>query len=376
MNGACSTITDLGVMRDVLAAVDCNTRNFARLGYEALAAPNSTFQTVLTLLLTIYVAVIGYRLLFASDGMRLSDGAIMALKVGAILALVTSWNVFQTLVFDVAARAPVEIATIVTAPLRGQESLAANPVAGLQFSFDQIQSTASRLQSAQMQDRPDQQSRVAGDTLALAANVLFAASAGLVAVITVAIAVLTATGPLFIILFLFFETRGLFVGWVRGIAAAALALLSSWTVIVLMLAALEPWLTALPLADAGLALTTATIIFVFAASQLALIIVEVIVASGLRFGSKRLVPTHSTSDSSPKPNQTAPQFQVSRPAYLAQRLQSDPLAWTARADVAASAVLQPARRDAVRHNPPRHLGDLYRRPVGPRHESSFLRAPT
>ena len=27
----CSTVTDLGVVRDVLTTVDCNTRSFARL---------------------------------------------------------------------------------------------------------------------------------------------------------------------------------------------------------------------------------------------------------------------------------------------------------------------------------------------------------
>ena len=77
----CSTVTDLGVVRDVLATVDCNTRTFARLGYESLAAANSPFQVALTVALTIYVAVIGYRLLFG-EGARLSDGPVIALKIG------------------------------------------------------------------------------------------------------------------------------------------------------------------------------------------------------------------------------------------------------------------------------------------------------
>ncbi|MCX7281296.1 MAG: hypothetical protein NTX21_07040 [Alphaproteobacteria bacterium] len=35
---ACATTTDLGVVRDVLTAVNCNTKSFARLGYESLTA--------------------------------------------------------------------------------------------------------------------------------------------------------------------------------------------------------------------------------------------------------------------------------------------------------------------------------------------------
>ena len=39
----------------------------------------------------------------------------------------TSWSLFQTLVFDVAERAPVEIASVISAPMRAH-SLAADPI--------------------------------------------------------------------------------------------------------------------------------------------------------------------------------------------------------------------------------------------------------
>ena len=42
-------------------------------GYESLTAAGSPFQAALTVALTIYVALIGYRLLFG-NGARLSDG--------------------------------------------------------------------------------------------------------------------------------------------------------------------------------------------------------------------------------------------------------------------------------------------------------------
>ena len=76
----CATTTDLGVVRDVLTAVNCNTKSFARLGYESLTAAGSPFQAALTVALTIYVAVIGYRLLFG-NGARLADGPTIALKI-------------------------------------------------------------------------------------------------------------------------------------------------------------------------------------------------------------------------------------------------------------------------------------------------------
>ncbi len=139
MSAACSGLVGDGIIRGVLGAVDCETRNFAQAGYSALTSSSSTFQVALTALLTVYVALVGYRMLFASSGARLSDAPGIALRIGAILALVTSWSTFQTLVFDVAARAPLQIAGIVASPIQGAaSSLASDPVGGLQAAYDQI----------------------------------------------------------------------------------------------------------------------------------------------------------------------------------------------------------------------------------------------
>ena len=194
----CATTTDLGVVRDVLTAVNCNTKSFARLGYESLTAAGSPFQAALTVALTIYVAVIGYRLLFG-NGARLADGPTIALKIGAVLALVTSWSLFQTLVFDVAERAPLEIASIISAPMRGS-AMASDPVAGLQAAYDQLSETATAFAHPpkSVPDKAQADYAAASQALTLASNALFVASAGLIAVITIAIGFLTATGPLFI----------------------------------------------------------------------------------------------------------------------------------------------------------------------------------
>ncbi|HKP78087.1 MAG TPA: type IV secretion system protein, partial [Phenylobacterium sp.] len=134
---ACATLVDDGLIRGVLATVDCQTRVYAQGGYDALTSGSSVFQTALTALLTIYVALIGYRMLFAQGSTRLSDAPGIALKVGLILALVTSWSAFQTLVFDTAERAPVEIAGLIAGPMQeaNNAGLAASPIDGLQAAY-------------------------------------------------------------------------------------------------------------------------------------------------------------------------------------------------------------------------------------------------
>jgi len=57
----------------VIDAVDCHTRIFAEAGYDQLTAPSSPFQLWLTVLLVIYVAVLGYQMLLGAGGARLSD---------------------------------------------------------------------------------------------------------------------------------------------------------------------------------------------------------------------------------------------------------------------------------------------------------------
>ena len=104
--------TELGVVRDILGAVDCNVQVYALAGYKALTAPGSLFPVALTTLLTIYVAVLGYRLMFAVGDVRLARAPVIALQVGAVLALTLNWGAFQALVFRFDSAAPMEIAAM------------------------------------------------------------------------------------------------------------------------------------------------------------------------------------------------------------------------------------------------------------------------
>jgi type IV secretion system protein VirB6 len=364
----CAIVTDMGLVRDVLIAVDCNTRGFARAGYESLTMAGSPFQAALTLLLTLYVAITGYRLFFATGGISLSDGPGIVLKIGAILTLVTNWSVFQTLVFDMAAHAPVDIARAVTLPLRDGNALAADPLAGLQFAYDQLSAAAAAFAKAP-KIAPGGES--AAQTLAMASNILFVASAGLIAVLTVAIGVLTAIGPLFVALFLFAQTRGFFAGWIRALAAAAFGLFGAWTLIVLTLHALAPWLSALSernetgLPDAQIGITTSVIVFIFAASQAGILLAGFMIARGFRLNFGRSSGPHPARDAAHAP---PPVTLVSRPARLAEQLQLREEAYPYLSRTGAVAGGAGLRRLEIPLAAARPLGDFARRPAVTRHD--------
>jgi type IV secretion system protein VirB6 len=364
----CATTTDVGVVRDVLTAVNCNTKSFARLGYESLTAAGSPFQAALTVALTIYVAVIGYRLLFG-NGARLADGPTIALKIGAVLALVTSWSLFQTLVFDVAERAPLEIASIISAPMRGS-AMASDPVAGLQAAYDQLSQSATAFAHPpkSVPDKAQADYSAASQALTMASNALFVASAGLIAVITIAIGFLTATGPLFIALFLFLQTRGFFVGWVRALGACAFGLISAWSLTILMLHAVQPWMESLSdigangIADARTGITAAIIVLVFCASQFAVLLAAIVIARGFRLpGAGRSATAPAIA--APTAAATTPLDMISRPARLAEQLGrfETSSVTTDRTTASASAAL--AGRGPVMAAAQGRIGDMYRRPA-------------
>lgn len=372
MSAACSSLVNDGVIRGVLGAVDCQTRAFAEAGYSSLTSSSSGFQLALTALLTIYVALVGYRMLFASGGARLSEAPGIALKIGAVLALVTSWATFQTLVFDVAAKAPGEIAAAVAAPLQANAgSLAADPVNGLQQAYDQLTRSAVAFgatvgPNAKAYSSP---AASAAEALSAASGALFITTAGVIAAATLAIGVLTAVGPVFIAMFLIPATRGLFSGWVRALGAASLVLLLGWLGIVLLLSVLEPWLVALAREQqsgqlqAQTATSAAALVAVFSVGQVGLLIAACVMAFGFRIREavggvgRRLTPS--------APPEAAPaQAEPSRAQRLAFDLQREPGGLETRErtlQVAASGISAVRQTHEIKHTA--RLGDDYRRPV-------------
>jgi type IV secretion system protein VirB6 len=321
-------------------------------------------------------------MLFAQGNARISDAPMIGLKIGVILALVTSWSTFQAVVFDVAARAPVEIAALVSAPLTadGRSSLAANPIDGLQAVYDELSDTAvafgkqaGAAGGANVKAYSSPQA-AAAEAVSTATGAIFLAGPGVIAAATLAIGILTAVGPLFIALALIPATRGLFVGWVRALAAAALTPLVGWLLVVLMLSVLEPWLITLEAQrkslqlDPQTAMSAAALVFVFAFGQAALVIGASVMAMGFRL--PRFGQNERTSRTDERTLRTEPAAgpqapMPSRAERLALDLQRDQAqgAERIRAAAAAASSGHSTRQVSVAIDETRRLGDAYRRPA-------------
>jgi type IV secretion system protein VirB6 len=236
-------------------------------GYHALAAPGSSIALVLTAMLTIFVALFGYRMLFGQVP-DARDGVVAVVKLGVVLALATSWPAFRTLAYDVTMHGPAELASDIGAPT-GLPGAGGGLVARLQGidnglaelmilgtgkppNMDELvgptQTLTPQQQQQQLQHLQQMAQRPKWDptrdaTLLGESRTLFLTGAiGAFASVRVVAGLLLALGPLFALFLLFDGTRGLFEGWVRGVGGAALGALATSIVLGVELAIMEPWL--------------------------------------------------------------------------------------------------------------------------------------
>jgi len=345
MSAACSAPAGpTGFIGSVSAFMDCQADMFGTGAFNALAAPGSTLSLAVMGLLTLFIALIGYNLL-VGRGLDVRSGTVAIVKVGAVLALATSWPAYRTLVYDVVTEAPGQIMAEIARPsaLPGSDG---GLVARLDLADTALQQltilgpgTPLPNQYASLPPPP-----MAGfDAFALGgARILFLLSAlvGLVSVRLVA-ALMLALGPYFIAFLLFENTRSLFEGWIRVIASATIAAIGVAIGLGFELALLEPWLAGvLARRLAGEALPTAptellVITMLFAVVILALIAASVRLASAFRLASwvAGALVSHRRVEATP----------IKNTAALART--NEPVEARSRATATANAVASQQRRD-------------------------------
>jgi type IV secretion system protein VirB6 len=244
----CSAHVDLGLVENLLSTVDCNVRAVSELGYRAVSAPGSQLAAALTILMTLYIAVFGLRVLLGLAPLRVGDLTVTVLKIGLVLALVTSWSTYQHVVFDTLFRGPEQLAASMMGAMQpGNSRLRGNPFDGLQISYDQLQAAAAffvRISPAAVSPFSGGVA-FAGLTLNLASYMMLFSTLGVILAAKVVLGLLLALGPVFIAFLLFDSTRGVFEGWLRAALAFAFVPLFATLTLVVQLGLTEPYLVAL-----------------------------------------------------------------------------------------------------------------------------------
>jgi len=288
---------EVPLVHGLLGVVDCNVQLLAHSGYSALFEPSSLFAGVLTAVLTLYVALLGYRLMLGQTQLSVGEVAMTAVKIGAVLALATQWDTYQAVVYQTLFHGPQQLADAI---LRSMTPASATDHGDV---FDRLQALIDALTT----DAADyarhgapQGSPLMGGAgfgaaaLTGASTLLLLTSLGVLLAAKIVLGLLLAVGPLFIALMLFDSTRGLFEGWLRASLAFALAPMSATLLLGLALTMLEPVVDQLAGAegqnDYGLGPVYGVIMLtlVFAGVTLGALIAGAMVAAGLKLPERKV----------------------------------------------------------------------------------------
>lgn len=262
-----------GLVRGLVDSVDCHIRVLVHDAYRDLVGPNTTFAAVFTAMLTIYIALIGYQMLLGRGALRLTMLPALALKVGLIMAFLTSWAAYQTVIFSFLFDGPREIVGVLLGPMSSAGvGSSADMYDGVENAYgvlsdaaaaygEQANPAANILQGGPM---------LGAGLLWLAAIGLLLTTVGVILAAKIVLGFLLAIGPVFVALFLFDSTRGLFDGWLRATFAFALAPAAANVFGAAMLIMMSPFLdilaenAALGAFDMGPIVTLGLIVIVFA----------------------------------------------------------------------------------------------------------------
>jgi type IV secretion system protein VirB6 len=230
-----------------LAHLDCQAQTIGSFGFQSLADPGSLAGVVLGALLALFIALYAIRLLFGpGDEPRDLIGAV--LKVGIVLTMAVSWPAWRTVAYDTVLYGPSEVASaIMPTTLPDPRDAFAQRLQGLDTGFaaltmagtgrdtgrEEYTSTTDGFASVAMEDQTG---------FAWARTLFLATTIGSLAALRIAGGLLLALAPLFAGLLLFDLTRGIFVGWLRGLALVALGSLGMTMLLSVQLAVTEPWL--------------------------------------------------------------------------------------------------------------------------------------
>ena len=273
---------------DALAKVDCVASDATAVSFGRLFGAHGSFQTALTIILTLYVALLAFNLLTGRSALRVSVLTPRMMTLGLVLTFATSWIAYQSVVWNLATGAPDEIASVLVGTNGSATTIFAQHLDGV---FNAITDAASSITPAPPPAGVPAAAAAAVPSMTSPANILSIAglilllgTVGVLVVCRLALAALLIIGPVFIVLALFEGTRGLFEGWLKSVAMFALVPLLTVVMGSGALVAIAPMVAGLGEGGAEISLRSAVSILVASIIYVALMLVVFKVAASLTKG--------------------------------------------------------------------------------------------
>ncbi|WP_336987070.1 type IV secretion system protein [Altererythrobacter aquiaggeris] len=196
-----------------LRAVDCLAAETTQSAFGRLFGSEGALAPALTILLTLFIAFFAFALITGRSRIGIASLTPRMVTLGLVLTFATSWAAYQSVVWNLATAAPDQIATIMAGTQRSATILFAE---NIDIAFAAIEQTTAGINSAEITAFSPP------GLLWLGAILFLLGTVGVLVTTRIALAVLIAVGPVFVVMALFPATRGLFVGWLKGVVMLAI----------------------------------------------------------------------------------------------------------------------------------------------------------
>ena len=352
---------------DALQKVDCLATDATQMSFGRLFGAHGSFQTALTIILTLYIALLAFNLLTGRSALRISVLTPKMMTLGLVLTFATSWIAYQSVVWNLATGAPDEIASVLIGSKGSATTLFAQQLDGFFNAITDAANTAQQNSAAVTGTaaataiNPASIAAASGisssaNILSLGALIMLLGTVGVLVVCRLALAALLIIGPIFIVLALFEGTRGLFEGWLKSVAMFAFVPLLTVVMGSGALVAIGPMVQSLDDSGGQIPLKTAVSILVASIIYAALMLLVFKVAANLTRSwrmsrASSFASSHSSSNFFGGHQQMQPQL-IPAQAHAAQtsNISSDRVRSTvaslemtsASHRITAPAVMQPA----------------------------------
>lgn len=326
-----------------LRGVDCVAGETSAAAFGRLFAPGGALGATLTIVLTLYIAIFGFLLLTGRTNIGVRSLVPRMMTLGLVLTFATSWVAYQSVVWSLAVSAPDYLAGILT----GSQGSATDTFAQkIDVVFIAIQEASG--------GNSDFSAFSPQGMMWLGAMLFILGTAGLLVTTKIALGILVALGPVFVVMALFNGTRGLFTGWLKGLVLCALAPLFAVMGGSIMLELAVPILSSLTANPGMVPAQAGMAFFMIGAVHVALMFLVLKVAGAMVSGWTvfGLVPSRDEGDSFT--SLTSAPSPIYQPQVAATQAFTQASDQARRIDVSATATAAPAndggsgRSDTVR----------------------------
>lgn len=211
MTTTCDLVSqDMGTgVAAALTAVDCIAGQVSEQAFEKL---DSQLGTALIVLLTMYVVFWGISLSLGRSNLSIRSMIPRMMTIGLVLTFATSFVAYQNVFYNIFALGPDWFAGLFT---ESDGSATMTFATKLDIVFIAVQQASPDQDNISLFSPPGM--------MWAGAMLLLLGTVGLLVTARIGLALLLAVGPVFVVLALFNGTRGLFVGWLKGLVMLALA---------------------------------------------------------------------------------------------------------------------------------------------------------